>query len=200
MSSAGTLAEGEYTKKTVAMAQARPDFVRPPSAVLSWFCPVLARVFSCHVWPRAIAVRAKSHGTTVISHTSSRATDRTVRRPHRDSAGLGNVYSRWTCNHTWPDFTIRVRVECACVRRADALTRADAQVMGFISTHKLSEDPGMVHMTPGVQLESGSDALGQRYLTPEVVLGERGSDIIIVGRGVYKVRLRIDAAFAACWT
>lgn len=85
MSSAGTLAEGEYTKKTVAMAQARPDFV-----------------------------------------------------------------------------------------------------MGFISTHKLSEDPGMVHMTPGVQLESGSDALGQRYLTPEVVLGERGSDIIIVGRGVYK--------------
>ena len=33
----------------------------------------------------------------------------------------------------------------------------------------------MVHMTPGVQLEAGTDNLGQRYLTPEIVITERTS-------------------------
>ncbi|MGJ3494834.1 orotidine 5'-phosphate decarboxylase [Piscirickettsia salmonis] len=58
-------------------------------------------------------------------------------------------------------------------------------VMGFISREKLSDDPGMIHMTPGVQLQEGQDALGQRYLTPEHVIDHLGNDIIIVGRGIY---------------
>jgi uridine monophosphate synthetase len=57
-------------------------------------------------------------------------------------------------------------------------------VIGFISLRKLSEDPRWIYMTPGVQLASGKDLLGQQYKTPESVM-EAGSDIIIVGRGIY---------------
>jgi uridine monophosphate synthetase len=57
-------------------------------------------------------------------------------------------------------------------------------VIGFISLRKLSEDPRWIYMTPGVQLASGKDLLGQQYKTPESVM-EAGSDVIIVGRGIY---------------
>ena len=59
-------------------------------------------------------------------------------------------------------------------------------VMGFIAVGKLTENPAFIHMTPGVQLESGKDALGQQYLTPHRVIAELGSDVIIVGRGIYE--------------
>lgn len=60
-------------------------------------------------------------------------------------------------------------------------------VMGFIAQRSLNEQPGdnFVTMTPGVQIGSSGDGLGQQYNTPEKVVGEAGTDIIIVGRGVY---------------
>ncbi len=57
-------------------------------------------------------------------------------------------------------------------------------VMGFISQKKLSEHPGMVHFTPGIQLHEGKDALGQRYTTVEDAICRRKTDVIIVGRGI----------------
>lgn len=57
-------------------------------------------------------------------------------------------------------------------------------VFGFISQEKISDNPAHIHMTPGVSLASKGDLLGQQYNTPEAVLGERGSDVIIVGRAV----------------
>lgn len=59
-------------------------------------------------------------------------------------------------------------------------------VIGFICLRKLTDTPSFIHMTPGVQLQTGSDSLGQQYLTPHRVIQELGSDVIIVGRGIYE--------------
>lgn len=58
-------------------------------------------------------------------------------------------------------------------------------VIGFIAMKKLTDDPAFIHMTPGVQFAKIGDALGQQYQTPDIVIGKNGSDVIIVGRGIY---------------
>lgn len=60
-------------------------------------------------------------------------------------------------------------------------------VMGFIAQRSLNETPedNFVTMTPGVQIGSTGDGLGQQYNTPEKVIQEAGTDVIIVGRGIY---------------
>ncbi|CAN0248394.1 unnamed protein product [Lampetra planeri] len=57
-------------------------------------------------------------------------------------------------------------------------------VLGFISTERVTHDPSLLHVTPGVKLQPGGDDLGQQYLTPEEVVGRRGCDVMVVGRGV----------------
>lgn len=59
-------------------------------------------------------------------------------------------------------------------------------VIGFICRRKLTDDPAFIHLTPGVKLVEGGDGLGQQWITPESVIYEQGSDIIIVGRGIYQ--------------
>ncbi|CAH0392340.1 unnamed protein product [Bemisia tabaci] len=53
---------------------------------------------------------------------------------------------------------------------------------------------GVLQLTPGVNLETKGDSLGQQYNTPEVVVGEKGADIAVVGRGIVSVS---DPAAAA---
>lgn len=70
-------------------------------------------------------------------------------------------------------------------RKALAMAEANADfVMGFICLKKLSQQPGMIHFTPGVKLKKGKDSLGQRYRTVEEILIKNRSDIIIVGRDI----------------
>ncbi|XP_067114799.1 uridine 5'-monophosphate synthase [Osmerus mordax] len=57
-------------------------------------------------------------------------------------------------------------------------------VFGFICGSKISQKPEFLHLTPGVQMQSGGDSLGQQYTSPEDVILKKGSDVIIVGRGV----------------
>ncbi|CAB1346632.1 unnamed protein product [Coregonus sp. 'balchen'] len=67
-------------------------------------------------------------------------------------------------------------------------------VFGFISGSKISSKPEFVHMTPGVQMQSGGDGLGQQYSSPDDVICKKGSDIIIVGRGILGASDRVKAA------
>ncbi len=57
-------------------------------------------------------------------------------------------------------------------------------VIGFIAQHQLADRPEWIYLTPGIQFAAKSDALGQRYVTPEQAIIENGTDVIIVGRGI----------------
>jgi orotidine 5'-phosphate decarboxylase subfamily 1 len=61
----------------------------------------------------------------------------------------------------------------------------DDFVIGFIAQRKLINDDKFITMTPGVKLAEDTDNLKQQYNTPEKVI-KNGSDIIIVGRGIYE--------------
>lgn len=71
-------------------------------------------------------------------------------------------------------------------------------VIGFICVHKLTDAPAFIHMTPGVKLrvklQGEGDSLGQQYLTPQKVIGELQSDVIIVGRGIYEASNPVQEA------
>ncbi|CAB3371448.1 Hypothetical predicted protein [Cloeon dipterum] len=49
----------------------------------------------------------------------------------------------------------------------------------------LADQPGIVQLTPGVRRgEIKEDSLGQRWVTPEEAVIEKGGDVIVVGRGI----------------
>ena len=76
-------------------------------------------------------------------------------------------------------------------------------VIGIIGQQAILDDPSLVKCTPGVNLGTTGDNLGQQYRTPELVITQCMTDIIIVGRGVYQADDQKKAAQAyrnAAWT
>lgn len=61
----------------------------------------------------------------------------------------------------------------------------DDFVIGFITTRKLTDDDKFINFTPGVKFGGGGDGLKQQYNTPEKAVAQ-GSDVLIVGRGIYQ--------------
>lgn len=63
-------------------------------------------------------------------------------------------------------------------------------VIGFVGSKRfiLESETAIdfISFTPGVQLEAAKDGLGQQYRTPELVVTQNGTDVVIVGRGIYK--------------
>lgn len=63
----------------------------------------------------------------------------------------------------------------------------NALFLGIVCQNSLFKNsPGMLQLTPGVQMEAKQDALGQQYHTPEHAIGQLGADIVVVGRGITK--------------
>lgn len=61
----------------------------------------------------------------------------------------------------------------------------DDFVIGFIGKGSSDIPQQMIVMTPGVNMNTGGDALGQQYQTPQAAI-TAGTDVIIVGRGIYE--------------
>jgi len=88
-------------------------------------------------------------------------------------------------------------------KKAVELANANKEaVAGYIGNggdtnelRKLAEIVFVGHaiLTPGVQIQSKADTLGQRYTTPEEAI-LAGSDCIIVGRGIYEAENPLEIA------
>jgi uridine monophosphate synthetase len=79
----------------------------------------------------------------------------------------------------------------ACIEAARENKRF---VMGYVAQECLNSEPddNFIHMTPGCKLPPAGeendqlegDGLGQQYNTPTKLIGIKGTDIVIVGRGI----------------
>lgn len=68
-------------------------------------------------------------------------------------------------------------------------------ITGIVCQSPLFHDnPGIIQLTPGVQIGGAGDNLGQQYNSPECAIIERGADIVVVGRGITKATDAVCAA------
>ena len=65
---------------------------------------------------------------------------------------------------------------------------------GYVGQSRLSDRPYIIQFTPGVNLSSSGDSLGQQYVSPEQAVIERGADVVIVGRGITDAEDVVEAA------
>ena len=67
-------------------------------------------------------------------------------------------------------------------------------VFGYVGQSRLSDRADIIQFTPGVNLSSSGDSLGQQYVSPEEAVMKRGADVVIVGRGITEAENVAEAA------
>lgn len=129
-----------------------------------------AGIFEIVTWADLVTVHSVP-GSGIITGLKSVA--QTVEQPRgilllAEMSSKGNL-----CTKEYADSTI-----------AMASSHTDF-VVGFISQSRpASIGSEYLVLTPGVSLSSKGDSMGQQYATPQNAI-DRGSDVIIVGRGIY---------------
>jgi len=74
--------------------------------------------------------------------------------------------------------------KCVDIFRAFKSEAQGVATVGLISQTRLCQDPDSIQMTPGVNLSTQSDSLGQTYVSVEEAVCQKGADAVIVGRGI----------------
>ncbi|RZF47425.1 hypothetical protein LSTR_LSTR007352 [Laodelphax striatellus] len=68
-------------------------------------------------------------------------------------------------------------------------------VAGFVcQSSDVIQSVGQLQLTPGVNISTDNDSLGQQYSSPDVVMGQKGADIAVVGRGIIKAKNIVETA------
>lgn len=67
-------------------------------------------------------------------------------------------------------------------------------VVGIVAQKRLTNDMGILQFTPGINLKTKADNAGQVYNSPDIAFAERGTDFMIVGRGIYQAEDIVEAA------
>jgi uridine monophosphate synthetase len=153
------------------------QYAAGPFGIVDW-----AHLVNAHIFP----------GPDIVAGLKACVSARNAKLG-RDNAGGGNSNSRGLL--LLAEMSSRGHLFTAPLTQA-AVGMALAEpefVLGFIAQGTVSADPAHLHFTPGVQLSTGSDGLGQQYDTPASAVA-RGADVIIVGRGIYAAQ---DPAAAA---
>ena len=66
---------------------------------------------------------------------------------------------------------------------------------GIVAQHDLlGTEAGLLQFTPGINVSAKGDKHGQTYNTPEKAFSNKATDLMIVGRGIYKAENPVEAA------
>ncbi len=82
------------------------------------------------------------------------------------------------------------------VRKAKAIVKKHPSVIGAVVQRDLELGPNKLQFTPGINLNTQGDGLGQSYNNPTTAFKKRGTDVMIVGRGIYQADDPVASAIA----